>query len=327
MPRLDDADEDWVDGLKASTRRKYAKRPMKGPARELSAAEGNATVAEIFPNQAAVLPDGGRSPSLCSYQMRTLAFGGASRERSPVCVGDRVRVVAGVIVGRCARRNRLMRSAPNSRDPLLHAVAANLDRLVVVAAALEPEFTPGIVDRFLVAASSQEIPPILAVNKSDLRAPGAAKAWARYARAGVMTIETSARTGSGIGALKELIRGKTAAFCGHSGVGKTSLLRRLLGDSNLGRIGNLSAATGMGRHTTTGAVLLPGPEDSAWIDTPGIMNFTLVGIDPPDLIRHFPELQAASLGCPPDCRHALEPGCALRGMARHGSYRAILGSL
>lgn len=327
MPRPNDADEDWVDGLKVPARRKYAKRPMTGRARELAAAEGNAVVAEIFPNQAAVRPDGGQARTLCGYRMRTLAFGGRVRERSPVCVGDRVRVEAGVIVGRCERRNRLMRCAPNSRDPLLHAVAANLDRLVVVASALEPDFTPGIVDRFLVAASEQEIPPILAVNKADLRNPGAPRSWSHYPAAGVRIVETSARTGAGIDALADLIRGKTAAFCGHSGVGKTSLLRRLLGDEGLGRIGDLSAHTGMGRHTTAGAILLPGPAGSAWIDTPGIMNFMLVGVDRGRLLAHFPELLEASKRCPPDCLHALEPACGLRAMPRHRSYREILSSL
>jgi len=173
MPRaFDDPEDDWFDGLKVPPRRKYAKRPMKGRARELSEAEGNATVAEIFPNQSSVRPDNGEVSRLCGYRMTTLAFGGPCRERSPVCVGDRVRVEAGVIVGRCRRRNQLVRSAPNSRDPLLHAVAANIDRLVVVAAAREPDFTPGIVDRFLVAASAQNIAAVLCVNKSDLLAPG-----------------------------------------------------------------------------------------------------------------------------------------------------------
>ena len=231
-----------------------------------------------------------------------------------------------VIVGRCERRNQLVRSAPNSRDPLLHAVAANLDRLVVVASAREPDFMHGIVDRFLVAASAQGIPAVLCVNKSDLLPPGAEKPWAHYAAAEVELVETSALAPEGASALRKLLLGKAAAFCGHSGVGKTSLLRRLLGDESLGRIGEISRATGMGKHTTTGAVLLPGPEGSAWIDTPGIMNFALVGVDQGALLPHFPELKAASARCASDCLHD-GAGCALLGMPRYGSYRDILGSL
>ncbi len=326
-PRPDDCDEEWVEGLKIPCRRKYAKRLLKGRARELPPAESNATVAEIFPNRAAVRPDSGEAPYLCAYRMKTLAFGGKTRERSPVCVGDRVRVEDAVIVGRCTRRNQLIRSAPNSRDPLRHAVAANLDRLVVVASAHAPDFSPGIVDRFLMAASAENIPAVLCVNKSDLITPGVIKPWSHYAAAKVDLVETSALSGDGITALADIVRGKTAAICGHSGVGKTSLLRRLLGDDRLGRVGRLSTATGMGRHTTTGAVLLPGPDGSVWIDTPGIMNFTLVGVDRATLLTHFPELQEASAHCAPDCLHDSEADCVLRGLLRYRSYRNILDSL
>ena len=322
-----DSEEEWVDGLKVPPRRKYAKRCLTGRAVELAAPEGNATVAEIFPNQAAVRRDGSSARGLCGYRMSALAFGGNSRERSPVCVGDRVRVAGDVIVGRCVRRNRLIRSAPNSRDPLLHVIAANLDCLVVMAAAREPDFMPGIVDRFLVAASSQGIKPVLCVNKTDLLEPGAQRPWSHYAAAGVTVVETSARSGDGADALAALLKGLVTAFCGHSGVGKTTLLRRLLGDELMGRVGELSGATGMGRHTTTGAVMLPAADGSFWIDTPGIMNFALVDVTREGLLQHFPELARAAAGCPANCLHDAEPGCALAGLPRLRSYRQILSSL
>jgi ribosome biogenesis GTPase len=128
-------------------------------------------------------------------------------------------------------------------------------------------------------------------------------------------------------ALASLIRGQTTAFCGHSGVGKTSLLRRLLGDDAMGRVGEISGGTGMGRHTTSGAVLLPAADGSLWIDTPGIMNFALVGVEKAGLLQHFPELAKAATGCPSECLHDGEPGCALAGLPRLLSYRQILGSL
>ena len=321
------AAEDESEGPQPSPRRKYAKRIVKGRAQELAEGAGNGTVVEIFPNQAAVRLDGSAGRGLCGYRMSALAFGGKLRERSPVCVGDRVLAAGGVITGRCARRNRLIRSAPNSRDPLLHVIAANVDSLVVVAAAREPEFSAGIVDRFLVAASSQGIRPVLCVNKTDLLRPGDGKAWAHYAAAGVSVVEVSARSGDGTDALTALLKGQTAVFCGHSGVGKTSLLRRLLGDEALGRVGELSGATGMGKHTTTGAVMLAAPDGAFWIDTPGIMNFTLVDLPREGLLRHFPELARAAAGCPEGCGHDAEPGCALRGAPRLPSYRQILSSL
>jgi ribosome biogenesis GTPase len=83
----------------------------------------------------------------------------------------------------------------------------------------------------------------------------------------------------------------------------------------------------MGRHTTTGAVMMPGIEGSAWIDTPGIMNFSLVDVERSALLQHFPELAKAAAGCAEGCLHDAEPGCALAALPRFASYRQILGSL
>lgn len=269
------ADEDWLDDIEGQPRPKSsAKKPQAGQTKILGQAEGNATVVELFPNQSAVRLDGQAVPVLCGYKMATLAARGEGRERSPVCVGDRVKVENGVIVSRCERRNCLIRTAPNARNPLLHAIVANIDLLVVVAAAREPEFSAGIVERFAAAATAQKIPVVLCVNKTDLLASGAPRPWRACAGPGLAVLECSARGGEGTQALAALVRGKTAAFCGNSGVGKTSLLRRLLGDETSGRVDAVSAMTGKGRHTTTGAVLLPGPGGSTWIDTPGIMNFS-----------------------------------------------------
>ena len=326
-PDFRNADEDWLDGKDILLRPTSAKKPREGRARMLGSHECNGTVAELFPNQSAVRLDGGKGTSLCAYRMETLAFLGDRRERSPVCVGDRVRVEIGVIVGRCERRNRLIRPAPNARNPILHVLAANLDILVVVASARKPDFSVGIVDRFLVAASNQKISPILCINKTDLLEPGSVKPWSHYTAAGVTLAETSARTGNGVRGLAAHLRGKTAVFCGYSGVGKTSILRKLLADERFGRVGEVNAASGMGRHTTTGAVLLPGPEGSTWIDTPGIMNFNLLDVGREGLLAHFPELFKASARCAENCSHDSEPGCALRSLPRYDSYRRIRGSL
>lgn len=317
--------QEWLDEGELPPRRKR-KQPVAGRGRELRAEEGNGTVAEIFPNRSAVRLDGREGRTLCGYRMATLAFDAAERERSPVCVGDRVRVEAGVIVGRCERRNKLVRPAPNSRDPLLHAVVANIDILVVVAAAREPEFSAGIIDRLLVAASAQKIRTVLCVNKTDLIEPGMERPWSQYTAAGVTLVEASASSGKGTEELAELLRGRTAAFCGHSGVGKTSLLRRLLKDQRYGSVGPVNAASGKGRHTTTGAVLLSAADGSAWIDTPGIMNFALLNVSPSELLSHFPELFRAAV-CGAGCGHDAEEGCALRFLPRHGSYRRLLRSL
>ena len=325
QPRFTDRDAKGGDG--PAFRRKASKKPPRRRAQTLAPEQGNGTVTEIFPNQSAVRLDGAQRSALCHYRMSTLAFGAELRERSPVCVGDRVRVEAGVVTGRCERRNRLMRPAPNARDPVYHVIAANVDCLVVVASARQPDFSPGIVDRFLVAASAQRIPQILCVNKADLIRPGEASPWSPYREAGIAVVETSARDGAGVDRLLELLRGKIAAFCGHSGVGKTSLLRRLLGDEFYGRVGAISEASGKGRHTTSGAAMIAGPDGSSLVDTPGIMNFGLLDVARFGLLAHFPELDAAAAQCPPGCAHDQEPACALRPLPRYGSYRAIWNSL
>lgn len=266
------ADDDWLDDVAGKPRPKSSeKKPLQGRAQVLAFEAGNGTIIEIFPNQALVRVAGLEKPALCGYRMATLASRGAARERSPVCVGDRVLVESGVIVNRCERRNALVRSAPNARNPLLHVIVANIDLLVVVASARQPDFTPGIVDRFFAAAAEQKIPAALCVNKLDLLEDAAARPWASYA---VPVVECCAKSGAGADALKALVRGKTVAFCGHSGVGKTSMIRALLNDEAFGKIGDVSAASGKGRHTTTGAILTALPDGSSWIDTPGIMNFS-----------------------------------------------------
>ncbi|MBI4423669.1 MAG: GTPase RsgA [Elusimicrobia bacterium] len=271
-PRRDE--ELWLDGDEEAPRpTASARKPLEGRAKTLAPESANGTVAQLFPNRGGVRLDSRPGIVLCNYRLATLAVRGERRERSPVCVGDRVRVEGDVIVGRCERRNALARLAPNARNPVVHVIAANVDVLVVVAAAREPDFTPGFVSRLLAAAAEQGVAGVVCANKADLLEPGAARPWTDFASAAAAVVECSARSGAGVAELDRLVRGKAAAFCGNSGVGKTSLLRRLLGDDSYGRVAELSAATGKGRHTTTGAILLPGPGSSTWIDTPGIMDF------------------------------------------------------
>jgi ribosome biogenesis GTPase len=324
-PRFNE--DDPRDEVRVRARPVGGKKSVHCRRKILPPEEGNGTVTEIFPNQSAVLLDGAARPVLCGYRMSTLAFGAVNRERSPVCAGDRVRVEAGVVMGRCERRNQLVRPAPNARNPLLHVLAANLDRLVIVAAAREPEFSAGIVDRFLVAASAQKIPQVLCVNKMDLLASDAARPWFCYPTAGVTVTETSACDGRGTDLLAALLRGEVVAFCGQSGVGKTSLLRRLLGDENYGRTGIINKKSDKGRHTTSGAVMVPGPGGSCLIDTPGVMNFGLIGMKRSELLVHFPELHAAAARCGANCAHSDEPSCGLRALPRYASYLAIKNSL
>lgn len=303
----------------------------------------NAVVVEVFPKLARARMDGDPAEFLCSYR-RAEVWGATSkagtRERSPVVVGDRVRTQrsspdSGIIDGVSSRRNSLSRLAPGRvSGNILHTLAANLDQIVIVASAVEPEFSPGLVDRFLVAALAEEIPAVLCVTKLDLwnKTPDAPRPWQLYLDLGIPVIETCATSGAGIEELRAGILGKVAVFCGHSGVGKTSLLNVLRAGSHAaGKVGEVSDSTGKGRHTTTSAIMLASPLPGAdrWIDTPGVREFALLGIAPEQLVALFPELSdRARLGCrSAGCNHRDEEGCAAAGQPRLASYLRMLASL
>lgn len=333
-PKFRGDSDDWMDDEDASGGRKGAAKPKKNPASKaafLPPEQANATVAEVFPKLCRVRLDAEPVEILCSYR-RAGVVGQADveiRERTPVAVGDRVEASrvspdAGVVEGVCERKNRLMRPAPG-RDAQQHVLAANVDVVAIVVALRNPEFSPGLIDRFLVGAQAAGAHPLLCVTKLDLLEPGTVKPWSIYAELGFEVHEISVRSHEGVPALREALVDKSVVFCGRSGAGKTSLLRDLLG-SNIGRVGEVSASTGKGKHTTTSAILLGGPGRSQWIDTPGVREFGLADIEAEQLKEFFPELQ--NLACKQSaCEHGGEPGCEAGGLPRYTSYLRILESL
>jgi ribosome biogenesis GTPase len=344
-PKYRGNSDDWLDSAESARRSRSSARSKKGApqASSLPGENANATVMEVFPRQCRVRldQDEGAVPVefLCSYRRAQVLGHSAGeqsvRERSPVAVGDRVLARqsspdSGVIDGVCERRNSLIRPAPgrDSDSELQHVVAANLDILVIVAAAASPEFAGGLVDRYWVAAQFARIPSALCVTKMDLVTENDSSlrdSWSLYRVLGLPVFEVCAKSGQGISELREFLKAKRAAFCGHSGVGKTSLLRTLIG-REVGRVGVVSDATGKGRHTTSSAIVLDGPENSLWIDTPGVREFGLAGILPEALHQFFPEFH--DRGCQaPACRHLDEAECAVKGLPRYTSYRRIHQSL
>jgi ribosome biogenesis GTPase len=340
MPKYRGDSEDWLDhegahrhGDGGSGRGRAGGSKQKGDkAKPLPSEQANATVAEVFPNQCRVRLDEDRSEILCSYRRATVFQQGDVRERSPVAVGDRVLAQrlnpqSGIVEGVCLRRNHLSRPAPGKEDQgrTQHVVAANVDILVIMTSATTPAFSPGLVDRYLVAATYAGIEPILCLNKVDQLAPDAPRPSKVYRELGYSVFEISTKQRLGIEPLLESIRGKSAAFCGQSGVGKTSLLRVLLG-SEVGKVGDVSDATGKGKHTTSAAILLRGAPGSDWIDTPGVREFGLAEIQPEQLKDLFPEFR--NLSCQaPGCLHESEEGCAARTLGRYPSYRRMMESL
>ena len=324
-PKYRGDDDDYLDseqerGSHGSGRQVRKAKPTTD---YLPIEEANGTVVEVFPNQCKV-KDADGNEFACTYRKAKLPTPEV-RERSPVAVGDRVRFEKvgtrdGVIDGVCVRSNFLARPAPESS--MRHTLVANVDMLVIVAACREPEFTPGLIDRFLVAAQAAGIAPIVCVTKMDLHEEGDPTPWSLYRDVGFTVVETGAKGGRGLDELRAAIGTNLATFCGHSGVGKTTILSAFLG-TEVGKTKEVSASTGKGMHTTTGAYLIPGTN---LIDTPGIREFGLINVKPEELRRYFPEFQ--DLGCAePECWHRDEAGCAARGLARYGSYRRMIESL
>jgi ribosome biogenesis GTPase / thiamine phosphate phosphatase len=202
------------------------------------------------------------------------------------------------------------------------AVVANLTQLLVVLAPL-PVPDLFVVDRYLAAATAAGVPATLVVNKSELGiAATLGTELAAYAAAGYGALACSAATGAGIAALAAaLVPRAVAALVGQSGVGKSSLVRRLVPQAEV-EIGALVRAA-EGRHTTTAARLFDVPQGAALIDSPGVRDFApaVAALDERSL--GFPEVAQLSGACRfGDCRHMREPGCAVRAAAEGGALHA-----
>lgn len=265
----------------------------------------------------------GRGDVRCT--LRGLLWDDKSAAAHPVAAGDRVSVVLegdeGVIEAVAPRSNYLARPVGSSgRKSKTQVIAANIDRLVVVAALDDPPFRPGLVDRFLVAAAMQDIHPVLVLNKVDLERPPELlrSVVAPYREFGIEVIEASNRTGEGVAALARLMSTGVSLLVGHSGVGKSSLLNAVSPGLDLS-IGSVTDYHGRGRHTTTNVTLLPLAGGGWVVDSPGIREFAVGGIGPADLARLYPGFGALPERCRfSDCLHRKEPGCAIRAAVAAG---------
>jgi ribosome biogenesis GTPase len=232
----------------------------------------------------------------------------------PVAPGDEVAIRHEKVAWVGARRTTLTRTDPGNPHREL-TVAANIDLLLIVAPMADPPFRAGLVDRYLIAAARGGIQPVLCINKMDLcRDTKAAEAFQ------IPQVRCSARTGEGIGELRELIARNLAVLAGHSGVGKSSLLNALMGDAHA-RTGQISDDTGKGRHTTTSSKLYTLANGGRIIDTPGIRELGLGAVTRAELIAAFPEFDSRECRFS-DCLHRGEPGCSVReaGGARYEAW-------
>ena len=253
----------------------------------------------------------------------------------PVC-GDRVQAQpidreSDWLITKIARRdNELTR--PNMRGQV-EVLAANLDYLLVVAAA-EPRADWYIVDRYLCAAELMGIAAGVVYNKIDLatESPSIATELANYAQIGYDVVRSSATRGTGVDQIADLLRDRCAIIVGQSGVGKSSIINQLLGDSAQ-RTSAISGKTGEGRHTTVNSVMLFLPGGGTVIDSPGVRDYA-PALESSDVAAlGFREITAAAQHCKfANCRHLREPRCAVKAgieddsimERRYISYKRVL---
>ena len=223
------------------------------------------------------------------------------------------------------------------RNAFIRPPVANVDVFVVTVAAAEPEPSLELTDRFLVTAEAADADACVCINKDDL-SPVQAKRFADVYEGIYPTVVMSALTGEGVPELRRIISGRSAAFAGASGVGKTSLIALLTGEEGL-ETGGVSAKTGRGKHTTRHVELFILPDGTKVYDTPGFTSFEAAeAADLSDFIPGmlFPEFQEHMDGCRfKDCRHENEPDCGVLAAleagkvkrSRYASYLRLLKGL
>lgn len=241
----------------------------------------------------------------------------AADARLRIAPGDRVLFrplggVQGVIEDILPRRTVLSRARPEVGGE--HVMLANLDHAALIFAVREPTPHFGMLDRYLVLCEHAHVDVTICLNKVDLGVPDDVLAPAAiYADLGYKLLYTSATTGDGVEALRERLAHRTSLLTGPSGVGKSSLMNDLIPDAGQ-RIGEVSEATGKGRHTTTGARLLPFPGGGWLADSAGIRELGLWNVPSDELPETFVELRPYVGNCLyDDCDHSeTAEACAFR---------------
>lgn len=260
---------------------------------------------------------------------------------NPVAVGDRVVIelepdqATGIIVELLERENYIIRKSANlSKQSQI--IAANIDQAILVVTLASPRTSFGFIDRFLVTAEAYHIKALLIFNKIDIYEEEdlefLQEVQQMYKDIGYDSLQISGLKQQNIDALQAMLIDKTSLISGHSGVGKSTLINRLIPDLEL-KTSAISDFSSKGVHTTTFAEMFELPQGGFIIDTPGIKELGIVDLKPEEISHYFPEMKKRLQNCKfNNCIHINEPGCAIKkavddseiSLTRYESYLSIL---
>ena len=241
------------------------------------------------------------------------------RSTNPVAVGDRVEIIrnqegTAFISAIEDRRNYIIRKSQNLSKQS-HIIAANVDQAFLIVTVNYPQTSTTFIDRFLASAEAYSVPVVLVFNKTDLLSEEERHyqdmMMTLYETVGYQCVAISAEKGDGVDTLLPLLHDKITLLSGNSGVGKSTLINRILPGVNL-RTAEISDSLNTGMHTTTFSEMLLLPDGGYIIDTPGIKGFGTFNMEPEEISGFFKEIFRFSKDCRfNNCTHTHEPGCAV----------------
>jgi ribosome biogenesis GTPase len=223
------------------------------------------------------------------------------------------------------------------RTPLVRKLTRNLNQILIVCSIKDPEFNPGLIDRFILLSHLEDVEPVLCITKIDLLDTMVeVEKWKEiYQSIGIVVIAVSSVTGEGLKNAEKVLKGKSTALAGHSGVGKSSLLMALNPHLDI-ETAPVNLLTGKGKHVTKTVKMFRLDNDTAIFDLPGIKLIDFPDLSQQDVAGIFPDFAGYSQHCKfNDCTHVTEPECAVKKAVekkeimpeRYESYLRIIAEM